>query len=54
MGRVFFLLSVISAAALARPLLVVSIDGLDHRYLRDRDQLGLKIPNLRRLLETAQ
>lgn len=54
MGRVFFLLCVISAAATARPLLVISIDGLDHRYLRDRDQLGLKIPNLRRVLETAQ
>lgn len=34
----------------ARPLLVVSIDGLDHRYLRDRDQLKLKIPTIRRLL----
>lgn len=54
MGRVFFLLCAISTAVTARPLLVLSIDGLDHRYLRDRDQLGLKIPNLRRLLETAQ
>jgi predicted AlkP superfamily pyrophosphatase or phosphodiesterase len=32
-------------------LLVVSVDGLDWRYLRDRDRLGLRIPNLRRLLE---
>lgn len=31
-------------------MLVVSIDGLDHRYLRDADRLGLKIPNLRRLM----
>lgn len=31
-------------------LLVVSIDGLDWRYLRDRDALKLRIPNLRRLL----
>ena len=36
--------------AQARPLLVVSIDGLDQRYLRDADKLGLKIPNLRKLL----
>ena len=36
--------------AARRPLLVISIDGLDHRYLRDRDKLGLKIPHLRRLI----
>jgi hypothetical protein len=39
------------AAAARRPLLLISIDGLDHRYLRDRDALGLKIPNLRRLID---
>jgi predicted AlkP superfamily pyrophosphatase or phosphodiesterase len=27
------------------------VDGLDQRYLSQRDQLGLKIPNLRRLLQ---
>jgi hypothetical protein len=32
------------------PLVVISVDGLDHRYLRDRDNLALQIPNLRRLL----
>jgi predicted AlkP superfamily pyrophosphatase or phosphodiesterase len=31
-------------------LVLVSIDGLDHRYLRDCDKLGLKIPNLRRIM----
>ena len=31
-------------------LLVISVDGLDWRYLRDRDALGLSIPNLRALL----
>jgi len=36
--------------AARRPLLIISIDGMDHRYLRDRDQLGLKIPNLRRMI----
>ncbi len=34
-------------------LLVVSVDGLDWRYLRDRDTLGLRIPNLRRLMATG-
>jgi predicted AlkP superfamily pyrophosphatase or phosphodiesterase len=31
-------------------MVVISVDGLDHRYLRQCDQLGLKIPNLRRLM----
>ena len=31
-------------------LILVSVDGLDWRYLRDRDALHLRIPNLRRLL----
>jgi predicted AlkP superfamily pyrophosphatase or phosphodiesterase len=45
------LLLLLAASASARqPLLVISIDGLDHRYLRDRDALGLKIPNLRRMI----
>jgi predicted AlkP superfamily pyrophosphatase or phosphodiesterase len=41
-----------AAAAFGQPykLLVVSIDGMDHRYLRDADKLGLKIPTLRRLM----
>ncbi|HEV3468882.1 MAG TPA: ectonucleotide pyrophosphatase/phosphodiesterase [Pyrinomonadaceae bacterium] len=34
----------------ARRALVVSIDGLDARYLRDADRYGLKIPTLRRLM----
>lgn len=46
------LVLLIAAAGLctASPLLVLSVDGLDHRYLRDADALGLKIPNLRRLM----
>jgi predicted AlkP superfamily pyrophosphatase or phosphodiesterase len=32
-------------------LLVLSVDGLDWRYLRDRDRLGLRIPHLRRMLQ---
>lgn len=31
-------------------LLVLSVDGLDWRYIRDRDKMGLKIPNIRKLL----
>jgi predicted AlkP superfamily pyrophosphatase or phosphodiesterase len=38
----------------AGPLVVISVDGLDHRYLRDADKLGLKIPNLRRLLKEGE
>jgi len=34
--------------------MVLSVDGLDWRYLRDADQLGLKIPNLRLLLARSQ
>ena len=36
------------------PVLVISVDGLDHRYLRDADQLGLKIPHLRRLMREGE
>jgi predicted AlkP superfamily pyrophosphatase or phosphodiesterase len=46
-----FLLTAPNLEAARRPLLLISIDGLDHRYLRDRDQLGMKIPNLRRLID---
>lgn len=49
----WFLALLLPAAVLpvaARPLLVISIDGLDHRYLRDADSLKLRIPNLRRLV----
>lgn len=40
-----------TAAAAPRKLLVISIDGLDHRYLKDRDTLKLRIPNLRKLVK---
>lgn len=36
--------------ARAKRALVISIDGLDARYLRDADRHGLKIPTLRRLM----
>jgi predicted AlkP superfamily pyrophosphatase or phosphodiesterase len=34
----------------ARRVVVISIDGLDARYLQKRDEYGLKIPALRRLM----
>ncbi|QOY91197.1 alkaline phosphatase family protein [Paludibaculum fermentans] len=42
------------AAAQPRRVLVVSVDGLDQRYLDDADRLGLRIPNLRRVLKEGQ
>ena len=41
-------------AGAAHKLLVVSVDGFDWRYLRDRDAMGERIPNLRRLLAGGQ
>jgi predicted AlkP superfamily pyrophosphatase or phosphodiesterase len=43
-----------TAAPPAKKLLAVSVDGLDERYLRDRDQLGLRIPSIRRLLKQGR
>ncbi|MEO8301837.1 MAG: alkaline phosphatase family protein, partial [Rhizomicrobium sp.] len=40
--------------AAPRKLIVLSVDGLDWRYIRDRDTMGLKIPNIRRLLAKSQ
>jgi len=37
-----------------QPLVVISVDGMDNRYLHNADQLGLKIPNLRRLMREGQ
>ncbi|HEX4270007.1 MAG TPA: ectonucleotide pyrophosphatase/phosphodiesterase [Rhizomicrobium sp.] len=37
-----------------RKLMVVSVDGLDWRYIGDREKLGLKIPNITRLLKKSQ
>src|SRR3954465_8506247 len=35
-------------------LLVISVDGMDWRYLRDAARLGLKLPNIRGLLKKSQ
>ena len=45
-----FLCLALAAFGQQTKLLVVSIDGMDYRYLRDADKLGLKIPTLRRLM----
>ncbi len=37
-------------AGVAKRVLLISLDGLDARYLSRRDELGLKIPTLRRLI----
>jgi len=42
------------AQAAPHKLLVISVDGLDWRYLRDRDALSLKIPNIRKLMAKSQ
>lgn len=38
----------------AQPLVVISVDGLDNRYLAEADQRGLKIPTLRKLMTEGQ
>lgn len=40
-------------AAPRHRLLILSVDGLDWRYLRDADQMGLKIPTFRKLLAAS-
>lgn len=46
-----FLPAIVASQTRARRALVISIDGLDARYLRDADRYGLRIPTLRRLME---
>ncbi len=41
-------------AAAKQPLVIVSVDGLDNRYLANADGMGLKIPNIRRLMREGQ
>jgi predicted AlkP superfamily pyrophosphatase or phosphodiesterase len=47
-------LTVLSAFSQRHPLIVISVDGLDQRYLRDADKLGLKIPTIRKLLREGE
>ena len=50
---VLFVASALTISA-RQPLLVISVDGLDQRYLKNRDQMELRIPNIRRLLTEGQ
>lgn len=47
-------LTCLPCVAQPRKLVVLSVDGMDHRYLRDADKLGLKIPMLRKLMREGQ
>lgn len=51
MKNLLLLLFVASSLFAQRSLIVLSVDGLDHRYLRDAAKLNLKIP---RMLKLAQ
>jgi len=46
--------ALLTGPAEAARLLVISVDGLDWRYLRDRDAQGLKIPNIRKIIARSQ
>ena len=37
-----------------QPLVVISVDGLDNRYLAQADKFGLKIPTLRKLMREGE
>jgi predicted AlkP superfamily pyrophosphatase or phosphodiesterase len=50
----FLIAALFLRAQAGQPLLVISVDGLDQRYLRDCDRLGLKIPHLRQLIREGQ
>jgi hypothetical protein len=52
----FIVLAALLAASLqaAQPLVVISVDGLDNRYLAQADKFGLKIPTLRKLMREGQ
>ena len=53
-AAVIALLLTASAQAATHKLMVLSVDGLDWRYIRDADKSGLKIPNVRNLLKRSQ
>src|SRR5215472_6926998 len=54
MRAVWILPTLCSLLSAAQPLVVISVDGLDNRYLANADQIGLKIPHLRRLMREGQ
>jgi hypothetical protein len=55
MTRIIVLTALVVGSLLAeQPLVVISVDGLDNRYLAQADQMGLKIPTIRRLMREGQ
>jgi predicted AlkP superfamily pyrophosphatase or phosphodiesterase len=55
MRTMLLLILFVASSALAKqPVLAISVDGMDQRYLSDCDRLGLRIPNLRRLMREGQ
>jgi Type I phosphodiesterase / nucleotide pyrophosphatase len=54
MRNVILAVLLTSALQAAQPLVVISVDGLDNRYLAQADKFGLKIPNLRKLMREGQ
>jgi predicted AlkP superfamily pyrophosphatase or phosphodiesterase len=55
--KIAFALAVIASfAAAAQPhkVIVISVDGLDNRYLTQANELGLRIPNIRKLMKEGQ
>jgi len=54
MRRVLLFAAIALSSYAKQPLTVVSVDGLDNRYLADADRMGLKIPHLRRLMREGQ
>jgi predicted AlkP superfamily pyrophosphatase or phosphodiesterase len=52
--RLLLLAALAVPVAAKQPLVVISVDGLDNRYLQNADLMGLKIPNLRRLKREGQ
>ena len=54
MGKSLLLALLPALLAAAQPLVVISVDGLDNRYLANADEMGLKIPHLRQLMREGQ
>jgi predicted AlkP superfamily pyrophosphatase or phosphodiesterase len=52
--RAFLLAFLAASLGAKQPLVVISVDGLDNRYLTDASRMGLKIPNLRRMMREGQ
>jgi hypothetical protein len=50
----FVLFFLAGSLAAKQPLVVISVDGLDNRYLADADQMRLRIPNLRKLMREGE